>query len=181
MARIPHRRADALGLRRQAPLTPCPGGVVRPLTVYLLADASQRVYDLSPAGPTPGDQAGPTVPTKKERADAQRAGEPAKEARCQTAPGQKQAGMSDEDCVFIASQVPVLMSNIDQQVRTDKTVPSPALSPGSDVPPDVKLKPLPAPVTERLTALQGFRYFLAGQDIVVVGRDEKVADVKVRP
>lgn len=155
------------------------------LTIYLLMDASRRIYDLGPGSRTPGDLAEPTVPTKKERADARHASEPAKEATCRTTPGEKQAGMSHKDCVFIASKIPVLASNTSEEPRTNVTVPAPALSPGSDVPADVKeLKPLPSSVTEQLPALRTLRYFLAGQDIVVVGNDGKVAfivDVKVRP
>jgi hypothetical protein len=33
LARIPHRRVDAMGLRRRASLAPCRRGVVRPLTL----------------------------------------------------------------------------------------------------------------------------------------------------
>jgi hypothetical protein len=130
------------------------------LTVYFVIDASRRIYDLGPGSRTPGDLAEPTNPNKKERTDAQQTGEPAKEATCRTTPGEKQAGMSHNDCVFIASQIPVLASNTNQQARMGKTVPSPSLSPGSDVPADVtELKPLPNSVTDRLPSLRGFSYF----------------------
>jgi hypothetical protein len=155
------------------------------LTIYLLVDASRRIYDLGPGSRTPGDLTEPTIPTKKEHTTAQQAGEPAKEGTCRTTVGEKQAGMSHEDCAFIASQIPVLASNTDSEARTSKTAPSSTLSPGSDVPADVKeLKPLPSSVTERLPALQGLNYFLSGQNIVVVGTGAKIAfvvDVRVRP
>jgi hypothetical protein len=162
----------------------CAAGAVA-LTVYFVIDASRRIYDLGPGSRTPGDLAEPTNPNKKERTDAQQTGEPAKEATCRTTPGEKQAGMSHKDCVFLASQISVLASNTNQQARTVKTVPSPSLSPGSDVPTDVtELKPLPNSVTDRLPSLLGFSYFLSGQDIVVVGSGAKVAfvvNVSVRP
>jgi hypothetical protein len=155
------------------------------LSLYLLIDASRRIYDLGPGSGSPGDLASPTAPPKKERNDAQQAGEPAKEATCRTTVGEKQAAMSHEDCVFIASQIPVLASNTDHEARTGKTTPSPALSPGSDVPEDVKeLKALPTSVTDRLPALRGHQYFLSGQNIVVVGNGAKIAfvvNVRVRP
>ena len=162
----------------------CAAGAVA-LTVYLVIDASRRTYDLGPGSRTSGGLAEPTTPNKKERSDAEQTGEPAKEATCRTTPGEKQAGMSHEDCVFIASQIPVLASNTNQQARTGKTVPSPSLSPGSDVPADVtELKPLPNSVTDRLPALRSFSYFLSGQNIVVVGSGAKIAfivNVRVRP
>jgi len=162
----------------------CATGAVA-LTLYLLMDASRRIYDLGPGSGSPRDLALPTTPSKKERTDAEQAGEPTKEATCRTTVGEKQAGLSHEDCVFIASQIPVLASNIDPEARTAKTAPSPTLSPGSDVPADVReLKPLPSSVTERLPALRGHSYFLSGQDIVVVGNGAKIAfvvNVRVRP
>ena len=88
----------------------CAAGAVA-LSLYLLIDASRRIYDLGPCSGTPGDLAVPTTPTKKERSDAEQAGEPAKEGTCRTTVGEKQPGMSHEDCVFIASQIPVLASN----------------------------------------------------------------------
>ena len=54
------------------------------LSLYLLIDASRRIYDLGPCSGTPGDLAVPTTPTKKERSDAEQAGEPAKEGTCRT-------------------------------------------------------------------------------------------------
>ena len=162
----------------------CAAGAIA-LSLYLLIDASGRIYDLGPGSGSPGDLALPTTPSKKERTDAQQAGEPAKEATCRTTVGEKQASLSHEDCVFIASQISVLASNTDPEARTAKTTPSPALSPGSDVPADVRdLKPLPDTVTERLPALRGYSYFLSGQNIVVVGNGAKIAfvvDVRVRP
>ena len=44
------------------------------LSLYLLIDASRRIYDLGPCSGTPGDLAVPTTPTKKERSDAEQAG-----------------------------------------------------------------------------------------------------------
>ena len=83
----------------------CAAGAVA-LSLYLLIDASRRIYDLGPCSGTLGDLAVPTTPTKKERSDAEQAGEPAKEGTCRTTVGEKQPGMSHEDCVFIASQIP---------------------------------------------------------------------------
>jgi hypothetical protein len=55
----------------------------------------------------------------KQRADAQQQDEPAKEAACHTAQGGKQAGMTDAECVFIASQIPVLASAGNDIDRTE--------------------------------------------------------------
>ena len=93
--------------------------------------------------------------------------------------------MSHEDCAFIASQIPVLPSNTEREAHSGATVPSPRFEPGADIPSDVRdLKPLPAGVTQRLPQLRGYQYFLAGQDIVVVGNGAKIAfviDVRIRP
>jgi len=122
------------------------------------------------------------APPKSPRAPA---GEPRREATCRTTLSAGQASMSHEDCAFIASQIPVLSSKTERQVHSGATLPSPTFQPGADIPSDVRdLKPLPATVTQRLPALRGYQYFLAGQDIVVVGRGAKIAfviDVRVRP
>lgn len=109
-----------------------------------------------------------------------------KEATCRTVPSAGQASMGHETCAYIASQIPVLASKTEDKVHSDANVPSVTLTPGSNIPPDVQeLKPLPATVTERLPDLAGHKYFLAGQDIVVVGKDEQkvafVINVRVRP
>jgi hypothetical protein len=112
------------------------------------------------------------------------AGEPRREATCRTIPSAGQASMH-EDCAFIASQIPVLPSNTEREAHSGATVPSPRFEPGADIPSDVRdLKPLPAGVTQRLPQLRGYQYFLAGQDIVVVGNGAKIAfviDVRIRP
>jgi len=113
------------------------------------------------------------------------AGEPRREATCWTTPSAGQAFMSHEDCAFIASQIPVLPSNTEREAHSGATLPSPTFQPGANIPSGVRdLTPLPATVTQRLPALRGYQYFLAGQDIVVVGRGAKIAfviDVRIRP
>ena len=82
--------------------------------------------------------------------------------------------MSNQDCAFIASQIPVLPSNTEGQAHSSVKVLTPTFEPGSDIPADVREhKPLPDTVTHRLPALRGYQYFLAGQDIVVVGKGAK--------
>lgn len=108
-----------------------------------------------------------------------------KQATCRTTPGGGQPAAPHAECAFIAAHIPVLPSQTSDAVRTDHPAVSLGLEPGMDVPASVRdLKPLPAVVTQTYPQLEGSRYFLAGEDIVVVGRDKRVAfviDVKVRP
>jgi len=84
--------------------------------------------------------------------------------------------MSNQDCAFIASQIPVLPGNTESQADSSVKVPTPHSSPVPIFPADVReLKPLPDTVTQRLPALRGDQYLLAGQDIVVVGKGPKIA------
>ena len=93
--------------------------------------------------------------------------------------------MSHEDCAFIASQIPVLSSDTNPELHSNRKAPNATPIPGSDISPDVReLKPLPSVVTERLPALRDYQYYLSGQDIVVVGHGAKIAfvvDVRIRP
>jgi hypothetical protein len=102
-----------------------------------------------------------------------------KEAVCQTTPAEGQAGMSNADCAFIASQIPVLPSKTNPQTRSDTdVVPSARYKPGADIPSSIQqLKPLPNAVTQRFPALKEDQYFLSGQDIVIVTKGAKVAFV----
>src|SRR4051794_35019048 len=138
---------------------------------YLAYDASRRGREKPVANnELPGAKRLPTD------AGSAPAGEPRREATCRTTPSGGQVSMSHEDCAFIASQIPVLASNTEPEIHSTTSVPSPRFQPGADIPSDVRdLKPLPDSVTTRLPALRGDQYFLAGQDIVVVGEGAKIA------
>jgi hypothetical protein len=151
------------------------------LTLWLAEDASRR--SLTPV-PRNNEQGVSDPPAAAPTSDTPVTENVAKEGTCRTTPGGEQAGMSHEDCAYIASQIAILPSSTSKDLHSQRA-PSLALRPGADLPSDVReLKPLPETVTARLPALKGYQYFLAGQDIVVVGHEAKVAfvvNVSVRP
>lgn len=110
---------------------------------------------------------------------------PRAEGWCAQSGEAERHGLTNESCTYIASQVPVLPRNTENAARVDAFNSSTELRPGSAVPNSVKeLQPLPASVTESLPQLRGFRYFLSGQNIVLVDPQSKIAltiDVRLRP
>jgi hypothetical protein len=151
------------------------------LSGYLLFDATSRRNER----PTAANERGTQPPTAPSDPKHKVTGVPQKEATCRTTPAGGQPAMSHEDCAFIAATIPVLPSQTSPGLHADAKAPTPLPQPGSEIPSDVQeLKPLPDAVTQKLTALRGYQYYLSGEDIVVVGNGAKVAfvvDVRVRP
>ncbi|MDX2204153.1 MAG: hypothetical protein NW223_15485 [Hyphomicrobiaceae bacterium] len=152
-------------------------------TILIAAGATWYLTRISGEPPPRGsiNEAGPPAPTIPGSPD----GAPKKEATCRTTPQQQQAGMQHAACAWIASQIPVLAQDTSDLNRTSSPATISGLKPGMDMPSDVReLLPLPQAVTDRYPSLRGQLYFLAGQNIVVVGDQAKiefVIDVNVRP